>query len=159
MSEFWTRFSKFSGLIVGAIVVVLLIDLAGIGQDDDVTRIARDRGLPIETTREIEIDGQIVRVVYLGVPGAREFLVVAEARGYRSRFRLIAHYAGDISEPRIAIAGDSEWSRLEHAIPRNPTAAPLVLDALSGATVTADAISDALWRCEIAVRRAQQGRI
>lgn len=156
MSEFWIRFFKISALIVGACLVLFLIELTGAGPVNEIERYARDHRLLIESHTVYEISGTEVAVYSLAAGETRILGTVVQTVGYQSRFRVVVFYPGDQQDPLLLVSGHSESAMVERVLESTPVSVPQVLDALSGATVTANAIDRSLIRSDAAVRRFRE---
>lgn len=151
------RLLKVSALLVAAYLVLFLIELAGLAPPDAVDAFARQEGMAIDAEQRLTIGGAEVTVVVLS-NGDREVLATVDTtRGYRSRMRVTAFYERDLSAAMLVVDRDAESVLVERVLPRRPESLPLVLDALSGATVTADAIDASMRRSYAAIRRFREG--
>lgn len=152
MSEYWIRFLKVSALIVGAYLVLALFELF-VSDEGSEERIVREFGFPINDSRSYSIGGEEVGVFSIG-DEENEYLVATDrVTGYQSRFTVVVLFSGDRSEPLIVVDGASESVTVDRLLPRRPTAAGGVIDAITGATVTANALRSALQRCRVAIRQ------
>lgn len=158
MSEFWTRTFKIAALVVAAYLLLFLVELSGAGRLDDVNRYAREAGMTIDSIRAFPVLGSTVSVYQLN--GAAGSVIATSDRtvGYRSRFTVVAYYSPDKTEPDVIVVGASESAMVDRLLPRRRVPATTLVDALTGASVTAHVIEESLERSQWAVRRFREER-
>lgn len=158
MSEFWARTLKIAALLVGAYLLLFLVELSGAGRTGEVERYAREADMTVDSVREYAVLGSTVSVYRLNGDDGSVLAARDRTVGYRSRLTVVAYYGTDGAEPEVIVVESSESAMVDRVLPRRPVPASTLIDALSRATVTAGAIENSLERSRWAIRRFREDR-
>jgi hypothetical protein len=157
MSERWIRLAKIFALVVGAYLVVVVLEvLVGDQRQEIPVQLGYD-SYRIEDRSSYSIADTTVDVVRLTEDSAEPVLIATtEAIGYQSRMRVYAVFPPGADAGRVAVSGAAESVGVDRALPREPEDSQRVLDALTGATTTHRALDEALRASRLAVERFRE---